>query len=115
MKPALPKLVLVTLLFCGCRKTETHIYTLRSYGTWNVGEARTCLFAKSIGNAPCFSSEQVQNGSKEPQHDYLVSVTFDRTIPFGESGVYGVVCRLESNSHAWCHVADEAVPTEKVH
>jgi hypothetical protein len=115
MKPRLPKLALAALLFCGCGKTETHIYTLRSYGTWNLGEARTCLFAKGIDSAPCFSPEQVQNGTQEPQHGYLVSVTFDRAIPFAESGVYGVVCRLESSSNAWCHVADKAVRTEIAH
>lgn len=79
-------------------------YNLRSFGIWTVGESRTCLFSKNVDNAPCFTTDQWRNGSQERQHEYLVVVTFDRPIPFGDSGVYGVPCRLESNSQAWCHV-----------
>lgn len=85
-------------------KEASGTYNLRSYGIWTVGESRTCLFAKNVDDAPCFTTEQGRNGTQEPQHEYLVVVTFDRPIPFGDSGVYGVRCHLESNSQAWCHI-----------
>jgi len=103
-KTKLPTLLFVAILLVSCKKTKTDTYTLRSYGTWPAGEARTCLFAKDLNDAPCFTTEQIRNGTHGSQHEYLVVVTFSRPIPFGESGVYGVSCRLNSNSQTWCDV-----------
>ena len=104
-------LVSASLLMGACKKSVSGTYALRSYGTWTIGESRTCLFAKNTDDAPCFSTEQIRNGSQEPQHEYLVEVTFDRPIPLGNGfGPYSLRCRLESNSRAWCHV-EENRPT----
>ncbi len=90
------------MVFGGCSEPQTRTYYLRSYGPWIIGEARTCLLYKSASDVPCFTSEQMQNGAKaDPQHGYLVSVTFDKPIP---DTVLGVVCRLDSDSHASCHI-----------
>jgi hypothetical protein len=102
MKYRITTLMLLSLALMGCRKTESYTYELRSYGTWTVGEARTCLFAKGVDHAPCFTPGQIQNGTQEPQRGYLVSVTLDRDMPPGD--VFGLVCRLDSDSHASCHV-----------
>lgn len=97
-------LMLVSSL-SGCSDGSRGEYTLRTYGAWPVGEARTCLLAKDIESAPCFTSAQIQNGTQEQQHEYLVSVALDKAIPFGDSGVYGVPCRRDSDTRVSCHVA----------
>jgi hypothetical protein len=96
-------LLLLALLVAACNRSASGTYALRTFGIWTVGESRTCMFVKKIDNAPCFATEQMRNGSDEPQHEYLVEVTFDKPIPF-RGGPYGVRCRLQSPSKVWCHV-----------
>lgn len=93
-------LLLLSLLPVSCKKPQTGTYFLRSYGSWTLGEARRCLFAKGVEDAPCFTPEQLENGAKGvEQHGYLVVATFDK--PVGDSSA---TCRLDSYSQAWCHV-----------
>jgi hypothetical protein len=66
MSDRLSALVLVAVLLVSCSKTaERPYYTLRTFGVWSVGEAKTCLFGKDLYNAPCFRGEGVTTSLSE--------------------------------------------------
>jgi hypothetical protein len=102
---AVATIVTATILLAGCQKRTLHRITLITDQSWTIGEARTCSFIDAKQDVMRCVTVSRTDAPPETQieHKYLVDAEFNKMPPATDEW-YGVVCRLDSFTHATCQV-----------
>lgn len=99
LKRVVLSFVAVAILVAGCQKRPVRRITLMTDQPWTIGEAKTCSFIDTYQKA----MRCAVAGEAGAEHEYLVDAEFNKMPPVTTEW-YGVVCRLDSVSHATCLV-----------
>lgn len=92
-------LAAVAITGCGHHARYLRRITLMTDQPWTIGEARTCSFIDTYQKAMRCPTA----GETGAEHEYLVDAEFNKMPPVTTEW-YGVVCRLDSFTHATCQV-----------
>jgi hypothetical protein len=104
MKIVTIAMVLASFSVFGCRTKPKQVHyraTIETTSQWQLGMAKRCLFKDDTKDGMDMKCASLGDPDIEDRYEYLVTADFDKPV-HNPGGVYGVVCRLDSNEHVTC-------------